>query len=82
MTRLFVILGAALMLATAASAMTVTQTTNGVTLGTALGGAGLTINSVTVANGAASQFGTYTGFTSPPVVIGDGILLSTVKSCR
>jgi hypothetical protein len=65
------------MLATAASAMTVTQTTDGTTLGTALGGAGLTIDSVTVANGTAAQFGTYTGFTSPPVVIGDGIVLST-----
>jgi hypothetical protein len=65
------------MLATAASAMTVTQTTNGTTLGTALGGAGLTIDSVVVANGAVSQFGTYTGFTSPPVVIGDGIVLSS-----
>lgn len=60
-----------------ASALTVTQTTNGTTLGTALGGGGLTINSVTTSNGAASQFGTYTGFTSAPVTIGDGVVLST-----
>jgi len=67
-----------IMLATSASAMVVTQTTNGTTLGNALGGGGgLTINSVTVANGAAAQFGTYTGFTSPPVTIGDGIVLSS-----
>jgi hypothetical protein len=66
------------MLATSASAMVVTQTTNGTTLGTALGGGGgLTVNSVTVANGAAAQFGTYTGFTSAPVTIGNGIVLSS-----
>jgi hypothetical protein len=71
-----------LMLATAASAMTVTQTTNSTTLGTALGGAGLTIDSVTVNNGTAVQFGTYTGFTSPPVVIGDGIVLSSGQAVQ
>ena len=37
----------------------------------------MTINSATVLNGAASQFGTYTGFTSPPITIGNGIVLST-----
>lgn len=66
------------LLAASASAMAVTQTTNGTTLGNALGGGGgLTINSVSVSNGAAAQFGTYTGFTSPPVIIGDGIVLSS-----
>jgi hypothetical protein len=58
-------------------AITITPTTNGTALGNALGGAGVTITSVSVANGAASQFGTYTGFSSPPVTIGDGIVLST-----
>ncbi len=81
MSKLFRTIGGAayaVMLATSASAMVVTTTTNGTTLGTALGGGGgLTINSVSVANGADAQFGTYTGFTSPPVTIGDGIVLSS-----
>lgn len=76
MTKLLA-MGTAFMLATVASAMTVTQTNNSTTLGTALGGAGLTIDSVSISNGAVEQFGTYTGFTSPPVVIGDGIVLSS-----
>jgi hypothetical protein len=41
------------------------------------GGGGLTINSVSINNGAASQFGTYTNFTSAPVTIGNGVVLST-----
>jgi hypothetical protein len=65
------------LMATSASAMTVTQTTTGSDLITALGGAGLTINSVAINNGAAGQFGTYTGFTSPPVTIADGVVLSS-----
>jgi hypothetical protein len=81
MSKLFRTIGGAayaVMLATSAPAMVVTPTTNGTTLGTALGGGGgLTINSVSVANGADAQFGTYTGFTSPPVTIGDGIVLSS-----
>ena len=67
----------AVLLATSSLAMSVTQTTDPTLLGTALGGAGLTINSVSIANGAAAQFGTYTGFTSAPVTIGDGIVLSS-----
>ena len=60
-----------------ATALTVTQTTSSSDLSTALGGGGgLTVNSATVINGAPEQFGTYTGFTSPPVTIGDGIVLS------
>lgn len=56
----------------------ITPTTNGAALAAALGGGGgLTINSVTITNGAASQFGTYTGFDSPPVTIGNGVVLST-----
>jgi hypothetical protein len=66
-----------LMSAPVASALSVTQTTDGTVLGTALAGSGLVINSVSITNGAASQFGTYTGFTSPPITIGDGIVLST-----
>ena len=59
-----------------ANALTITQTTNTTALGTALGGGGLTINSVTI-NGNAAQFGTYTGFSSAPVTIGDGVVLSS-----
>jgi hypothetical protein len=66
--------------ATVASALSITQTTNGTALGNALGGGGgLTIDSVAVTNGVAKQFGTYTGFTSGLVTIGDGIVLSTGK---
>ena len=85
MNRVFIMLGhaaCAFLLATSASATTliVTQTTDSAVLATALGGGGaLTINSASVTNGAASQFGTYTGFTSPPVTIGDGVVLSTGK---
>jgi|CXWL01.1.fsa_nt_gi hypothetical protein len=64
--------------ATYASALTITQTTSDPALSAALGGGGgLTITSATVTNGAASQFGTYTGFTSAPVTTGDGVVLST-----
>jgi hypothetical protein len=58
--------------------VSVTPTTNGAALASALGGGGgLSITGVTVMTGAASQFGTYTGFTSPPVTIGNGVVLST-----
>jgi hypothetical protein len=66
--------------ATFASALSITQTTNPTVLGAALGGGdGLTINSVTITNGAAKQFGTYKEFNSGPVTIGDGVVLSTGK---
>jgi len=71
------VLSTAVFATSAGAALTVTQTTNGTDLANALGRAGLTINSVTVTNGAASQFGTYTGFTSPPVTLGNGVVLST-----
>ncbi len=64
-------------IATQSFAMSVTQTTSTANLTAALGGSGLTIDSVAIANGASSQFGTYTGFTSPPVTIGDGIVMSS-----
>ncbi|MGH9647363.1 MAG: choice-of-anchor L domain-containing protein [Bryobacteraceae bacterium] len=85
MNRIFVTLGqlaCVSVLAATASATTliVTQTTDGTALATALGGGGgLTIDSASVTNGAASQSGTYTGFTSPPVTTGDGVVLSTGK---
>lgn len=66
--------------ATFASALTITRTTDGTALGAALGGGGgLTITDVMRTNGTAKQFGTYTGFTSGPVTIGDGVVLSTGK---
>jgi hypothetical protein len=66
--------------ATVASALSITQTTDGTALGVALGGSGLTINSVDITNGNEwKQFGTYTGFISGPVTIGNGIVLSTGK---
>lgn len=72
--------GAILASATFASALSITQTIDGTVLGAALGGGGdLTINSVAITNGYAKQFGTYSGFTSGPVTIDDGIVLSTGK---
>jgi PEP-CTERM motif len=61
-----------------AGPLTVTQTTDGAVLAAALGGGGgLTINSAAVLNGAATQFATYTGFNSSPVMIGDGVVMSS-----
>jgi hypothetical protein len=59
--------------------LVVTQTTDTTALAAALGTGvgGLTIDSVSIVNGADVQFGTYTGFDSPPVTIGDGIVLSS-----
>lgn len=61
----------------AMAVISVTQTTNTSALSTALGGSGLTINSVSLANGADAQFGTYSGFSTPPVTFGNGVVLST-----
>src|SRR5688572_9346350 len=63
--------------ASAASAISITTTTNGAALQAALGGAGMTLNSVVVSNGAPVQYGTYTGFTAGPVTIANGVVLST-----
>jgi hypothetical protein len=69
------------MTATPASALIITQTTSDAALSAALGGGGgLTITSSTVVNGAAQQFGTYTGFSSPPVTLGNGVVLSSGKA--
>jgi hypothetical protein len=61
----------------AASAISITPTTNAAALQAALGGSGMTLNSVVLGNGAAVQFGTYTGFNAGPVTIGNGVVLST-----
>jgi hypothetical protein len=77
MKKTLVLFGS-LLITSLASATTITQTTSSAALAAALGGGGgLTVNSATVTHGAASQFGTYTGFTSPPVTIGDGVVMST-----
>lgn len=77
-TLFALLLGICMLWSTLAFALTIAPTTNTSALGAALGGGGLlTINGVTINNGASSQFGTYTGFTSPPVTIGDGVVLST-----
>jgi len=55
----------------------VTATTNVAALATALNASGLTITSVSIRNGADGQFGTYTDFTTPPITIGDGVVLSS-----
>ncbi len=61
-----------------ASALTIIQTTASADLSAALGGGGgLAITSAIVVNGASGQFGTYSGFTSPPVTLGDGVIMST-----
>ncbi len=46
-------------------------------LGAALNPSGLTINSVTIHNGVAGQFGTFTNFELLPVTIRPGIVLSS-----
>jgi hypothetical protein len=56
-----------------AGPISVTQTTTSATLAAALGGSGVTVNSATVANGAASQFGTYSNFS----IIGNGVVMSS-----
>lgn len=61
-----------------AAPVLVTPTTSSPAFTAALGGGGiLTITSAAVQNGAASQFGTYTGYNGGPVTIGDGIVMST-----
>ena len=55
----------------------VTPTTNPADLQSALNATGLTITSVSIVNGTDGQFGTYTNFTTPPVTIGNGVILSS-----
>ena len=61
----------------AQTGVVVTQTTDEAALADALNADGLTINSVTVVQGAAEQFGTYFNFLTPPILIGDGIIVSS-----
>lgn len=71
---------AVLLTAPAQATIIVSQTTDSATLGGALQGSGVTIDSATVVNGSAVQFGTYTNFTAPPVTFGDGVVMSTGKA--
>ncbi len=66
-----------------ASGLTIVQTTSSAVLSTSLGGGGgLSITSANVINGADSQFGSYSGFASFPVTIGDGIVMSTGQALQ
>lgn len=60
-------------------AMSVTQTTDGTTLLNALVPNQSQFSSLSASYtvGAAAQIGTFTGFTSPPVVLGSGVVMST-----
>ncbi|MBL9150294.1 MAG: choice-of-anchor L domain-containing protein [Phycisphaerae bacterium] len=63
--------------ASAFSAVSTTPTMNGSSLATALNPQGLSIKSVTIHNGVAGQFGTFTDFNLAPVTISDGIVMSS-----
>jgi hypothetical protein len=71
-------------IAVSASALTVTQTTNGSDLLNAFVPNQGTFGSVsaTFAQGDGAQAGTYTGFNLPPVTIGNGVVLSTGQVVR
>ena len=68
---------AAILGAAPARSLMVTPTTNPADLADALNASGLTINSVSLVNGANGQFGTYTEFETPPIRIHDGLVLSS-----
>ncbi|MHB1206663.1 MAG: choice-of-anchor L domain-containing protein [Rhodospirillaceae bacterium] len=70
---------AAVLAASTASAMVVTQDTNGTNLLNALvpNQGQFTSLSASYTAGDAQQVGTYTGFTSPPITIANGIVLSS-----
>jgi hypothetical protein len=73
-TLLMTVVGCVAVVATAGP-MSVSPTTDGATLATALGGGGgLAIYSVVTSNGAGGQFGTYTGGFTP---VASGIVMST-----
>ncbi len=61
----------------AQAGISVTQTTSPTALGGALQGAGLTVDSATITNGAAAQFGTYSGFNGSVITLGNGVVLSS-----
>jgi hypothetical protein len=58
-------------------AVIVTPTTNEGDLENALNPTGLSITSVSVLNGSAGQYGTYTNYTAQPITIGNGVVLSS-----
>jgi hypothetical protein len=55
----------------------VTPTMDADVLEYALNPVGLSITSVSTLNGAAGQYGTYTNFTTQPITIGNGVVLSS-----
>jgi hypothetical protein len=77
-TRLFLTCAALCLSAvTAYAGVDVTPTTNPNDLAAALNPTGLTILSVNTLNGAAEQYGTYTNFTTPPITLASGVVLSS-----
>jgi hypothetical protein len=64
------------------SALTVTQTTDPAALGALLSGSGVTVDSVTINNGAGMQFGSYSGFDSGPLTLGNGVVISTGQAVQ
>jgi hypothetical protein len=68
---------AALLAATPAHSLTVTPTMNPADLADAFNASGLTINSVSITNGADGQFGTYVDFETLPIRFHDGVVLSS-----
>jgi hypothetical protein len=71
------VLSSVLLATSAQAAISVTQTTSSTTLGTALQGSGVTINSATAVNGAAAQFGTYSNFKGSVINLSNGVVLSS-----
>lgn len=61
----------------AGASVTTVPTMSPAALAAALHPVGLTIESVTIRNGLAGQFGTFENFIVPPVTIQDGIVLSS-----
>ncbi|MGN6369956.1 MAG: choice-of-anchor L domain-containing protein [Phycisphaerae bacterium] len=59
------------------AAISTTITTDPDTLKAALNPSGLTINAISTPNGAPGQIGTYTNFSTLPVAISDGVVLSS-----
>lgn len=77
-------LAVAMALAAPAAALSVTPTTNGATLLGALvpDTSGFASIAAAYTAGAPTQVGTYTGFASPPVTIGNGVVLSSGQAAQ
>ena len=67
----------ATLMTSARGVVAVNSAADAVALQAALNATNLTITSVSIRTGEDGQFGTYTGFTNPPITIGDGVVLSS-----